>query len=62
MRRRDLFTGALGFTCAAVIDPRGAQTVRRKRLSYLSGGRQGTGEYILDILSTIAPSVLPASS
>ena len=50
MRRRDLFTGALGFTCAAVIDPSGAQTVRRKRLSYLSGGRQGTGEYILDIL------------
>jgi putative ABC transport system substrate-binding protein len=50
MRRRDLLTGALGFTCAAVVDPSEAQTVRRKKLGYLSGGRQGTGEYIFDIL------------
>lgn len=38
MRRRDLLTGALGFTCSAVIDPSEAQTARRKRLGYLSGG------------------------
>ena len=51
MKRRDLLTGALGFTCAAMIDPSGAQTVRRKRLGYLSGGRQGTGnEYTSGIL------------
>ena len=50
MKRRDLLTGALGFTCAAVIDPSGAQTVRRKRLGYLSGGKRGTGETILDLL------------
>jgi len=50
MKRRDLLTGALGFTCAAVIDPSEAQTVRRKRLGYLSGGRQGAGEYTIDIL------------
>jgi putative ABC transport system substrate-binding protein len=40
-----------GFACAAaVIDPSQAQTVRRKRLGYLSGGRQGTGAYTIDIL------------
>src|ERR1700737_502377 len=50
MRRRDLLTGALGFTCFAVIDPSEAQTVRRKRLGYLSGGRQGVGENTIDIL------------
>jgi putative ABC transport system substrate-binding protein len=51
MRRRDLLTGALGFTCAAVIGTSDAQTVRRKRLGYLSGGRQGTGnEYTSSIL------------
>jgi putative ABC transport system substrate-binding protein len=51
MRRRDLITGALGFAFAAVIDPAGAQTVRRKRLGYLSGGRQGgTGAHTFDIL------------
>ena len=50
MRRRDLLTGALGFTCTAVIDPSGAQTVRRKRLGYLSGSTQGLGEYTIDIL------------
>lgn len=51
MRRRDLLTGALGFTCFAVLDTSAAQTVRRKRLGYLSGGRQGTGnEYTSAIL------------
>src|SRR5229473_2562469 len=51
MRRRDLLTGALGFTCAAVIDPSEAQTVRRKRLGYLSGGRQGVwSDYTSEIL------------
>jgi putative ABC transport system substrate-binding protein len=35
---------------AAVTDPSQAQTVRRKRLGYLSGGRQGTGAYTIDIL------------
>jgi putative ABC transport system substrate-binding protein len=50
MNRRDLLAGALGFTCTAVIDPSGAQTVRRKRLGYLSGSTQGSGEYTIDIL------------
>ena len=51
MRRRDLLAGALGFTCFAVLDTSAAQTVRRKRLGYLSGGRQGTGnEYTSAIL------------
>jgi putative ABC transport system substrate-binding protein len=52
MRRRDLLTGALGFTCSAVIDELGAQTVRRKRLGYLSGGREGMGAWTIDILKT----------
>ena len=50
MKRRDLLTGALGSACAAMIDPSGAQTVRRKRLGYLSGGKMGTGAYTSDIL------------
>jgi putative ABC transport system substrate-binding protein len=51
MRRRDLLTSALGFTCFAVIDPGEAQPVRRKRLGYLSGGRQGLwNNYTYDIL------------
>jgi len=51
MKRRDLLTGALGFASAAVIGPSDAQTIRRKRLGYLSGGRQGTGnEYTSGIL------------
>jgi putative ABC transport system substrate-binding protein len=51
MRRRDLLTGALGFICAAVMGTSAAQTVRRKRLGYLSGGRHGTGnEYTSGIL------------
>jgi putative tryptophan/tyrosine transport system substrate-binding protein len=43
MKRRDLLAGALGFTCTAVIGPTQAETVRRKRLGYLSGGKQGIG-------------------
>src|ERR1700737_424866 len=51
MKRRDLLTGALGFTCTAVIGPTQAETVRRKRLGYLSGGKQGIGgAYTSDIL------------
>lgn len=50
MRRRDLLTGALGFTCSAVVDTSEAQTVRRKRLGYLSGGGRGTREHTIDIL------------
>ena len=50
MRRRDLLTGALGFTCFAVLDTSAAQTVRRKRLGYLSGGGKGAGESTIDIL------------
>jgi putative ABC transport system substrate-binding protein len=50
MKRRDFLTAIFGFTSAAVIDPSEAQTIRHKRLGYLSGGRQGTGESILDIL------------
>jgi putative tryptophan/tyrosine transport system substrate-binding protein len=52
MRRRDLLMSALGVSCFAVIDPIGAQTVRRKRLGYLSGGKRGTGAYTSDILKT----------
>jgi len=51
MKRRDLLTAMFGFAyAAAVIDPSQAQTVRRKRLGYLSGGKQGTGAYTSDIL------------
>src|SRR5436305_854475 len=50
MNRRDLLTGAFLFTSAAMIAPSVAQTVRRKRLGYLSGGRAGTGEFTIDIL------------
>jgi putative tryptophan/tyrosine transport system substrate-binding protein len=54
MQRREfiiLIGGAtVAFTCFAVIDPSEAQTVRRKRLGYLSGGRQGVGENTIDIL------------
>jgi putative ABC transport system substrate-binding protein len=50
MRRRDLLTGALGFVSAAVINSSGAQTVRHRRLGYLSGGRRGTSYYTIDIL------------
>src|SRR5260370_33073552 len=51
MKGRDLLTAMFGFAyAAAVIDQSQAQTVRRKRLGYLSGGRQGTGAYTIDIL------------
>jgi putative ABC transport system substrate-binding protein len=55
MKRREfiiLIGGAtVAFTCFAVIGSSEAQTVRRKRLGYLSGGRQGTGnEYTSGIL------------
>lgn len=50
MKRRDLLTGALAFASSAVISPSIAQTVRRKRLGYLSGGSNTTGGDSLDIL------------
>src|ERR1700687_251229 len=55
MRRRELITliggVTVAFTCSAVIDPSEAQPVRRKRLGYLSGGKQGAGhEFTSDIL------------
>lgn len=50
MRRRILLMGALGFMCATVIGPGEAQTVRRKKLGYLSGGGQDTREYTIEIL------------
>lgn len=50
MKRRSLLKGAFGLTCAASIGPSIAQTARRKRLGYLSGGRQGAGEFTIDIL------------
>ena len=54
MKRREFIAGIGGatvaFTCSAVIDPSEAQTARRKRLGYLSGGSQGAGESTIDIL------------
>ena len=51
MRRRDLLTSALGFSCFAVIDRSEAQPIRRKRLGYLSGGKWGVGsKYTIEIL------------
>ena len=51
MRRRDLLTSTLGFSCFAVIDRSEAQPIRRKRLGYLSGGKRGTGsKYTIEIL------------
>jgi len=50
MNRRDFLTALFGVGCAAVANPSQAQTVRRKRLGYLSGGKQGsTGEFTSDI-------------
>src|SRR5260370_4476985 len=43
MKRRDFLTAMFGFSCAAVAERSAAQTVRRKRLGYLSGGKQGAG-------------------
>ena len=50
MNRRDFLTALFGVGCAAVANPSQAQTVRRKRLGYLSGGKQSsTGEFTIDI-------------
>ena len=50
MNRRDFLTAMFGIGCAAVASPSQAQTVRRRKLGYLSGGKQGMGEYTIDIL------------
>jgi putative ABC transport system substrate-binding protein len=54
MQRREFITliggATVAVTCSAVIDPSKAQTARRKRLGYLSGGSQGAGESTIDIL------------
>jgi putative ABC transport system substrate-binding protein len=50
MKRRDFLTAMFGVGCAAVANPIQAQTVRRRKLGYLSGGKQGMGEYNIDIL------------
>jgi putative ABC transport system substrate-binding protein len=54
MQRREFITliggATVAFTSSAVIDPSEAQTARRKRLGYLSGGSQGGGEFTSDIL------------
>ena len=50
MRRRDLFTGVFGAVCAATTTSGIAQTVRRRRLAYLSGGKKGTSYYTIDVL------------
>jgi len=39
-----------GVGCATVANPSQAQTVRRKRVGYLSGVKQGAGEFTIDIL------------
>ena len=49
MKRRDFLTALFGVGCAAVANPTQAQTVRRRKLGYLSGGNQGMGEYTIDI-------------
>jgi ABC-type uncharacterized transport system substrate-binding protein len=50
MNRRDFLTAMFGAGCAAAAKPGQAQTVRRRKLGYLSGGRQGMGEFNIDIL------------
>jgi len=50
MRRRNVLTGAFAFTCGASLSPILAQTARRKRVGYLSGGRASPVDYTLDIL------------
>ena len=50
MKRRDLLMGAFGLTSVALTGPSMAQTARRKRLGYLSGGRASMGESTLDVL------------
>jgi putative tryptophan/tyrosine transport system substrate-binding protein len=49
MNRRDFFTAMFGIGYAGMANSVEAQTVRRRKLGYLSGGRQGTGEYTIDI-------------
>lgn len=49
MNRRDFLTTTFGICYAALANSSQAQTVRRKKLGYLSGGRQGTGEFTIDI-------------
>ena len=57
MRRREFIIGIIGSVWAlsaraeqAGPKPSEAQTVRRKRLAYLSGGSPGSGEFTIDIL------------
>ena len=54
MQRREFITiiggATVVLTCATVKDPSKAQTVRRKRLAYLSGGSKSGSPYTLDIL------------
>ena len=49
MKRRDFLTGMFGVGCAAVARPSAAQTVRRKMVGYLSGAKQGAGEFSIDL-------------
>jgi putative ABC transport system substrate-binding protein len=50
MKRREFLTGMFGVGCASVAGSGAAQTVRRKKVGYLSGGKQGiTGEFTIDI-------------
>jgi putative tryptophan/tyrosine transport system substrate-binding protein len=50
MNRRDFLTAMFGTGCAAVANSAEAQTVRRRKLGYLSGGNPGMGEHNVDIL------------
>jgi hypothetical protein len=49
MNRRDFLTALFGVGCAAVANPSQAQTVRRRKLGYLSGGMHGMREFNFDI-------------
>jgi ABC-type uncharacterized transport system substrate-binding protein len=49
MNRRDFLAAMYGIGYALVANSVEAQTVRRRKLGYLSGGRQGMGEYSIDI-------------
>jgi putative ABC transport system substrate-binding protein len=53
MKRRDLLMGAFGLTSVALTGPTVAQTVRRRRLGYLSGGRASMGESTIDSLREV---------
>jgi putative tryptophan/tyrosine transport system substrate-binding protein len=50
MNRRDFLTAMFGIGYAAAANPAEAQTVRRRKLGYLSGGNPGMGGYSIDIL------------